>query len=99
MISCGITNHLIYCLTAVILSSFINGINISVRESSLNLIFKFTDRVIYVRTLEEKQSLNPGKDLQNINIFDTHSDERFNNFLTLWSTTYLIAAIIGAIFG
>lgn len=97
MISCGITKHLLYCFTAVLLSAFINGINISVRKSALNSIFKFTDRVIKMRILEEKQSKDPGIDLTKVLIFDNQTNDRLNNFYALWYSTYFIAGIIGAV--
>lgn len=97
MISCGITKPLIGCLISVVLSAFINGIVISVRESALKSIFKFTDRVIRMRTLEEKQISNPGKDFETLHSFDNQTNERLNNFYILWYSTYFIAGIIGAI--
>ncbi|XP_054166035.1 glucose transporter type 1-like [Oppia nitens] len=99
MISCGITRHLMLCLLSVVLSSFINGINQSVRESSFESIFRFTNRVIHYRILEEKQMSNPGKDLEKIYKLDDHSEERLKDFKTLWSTSYLISIITGAIIG
>ena len=96
MISCGITKHLTYSLIAIILSSFINGINISVRESALTSIYNFANRVIRVRLLEEQQ--NTGTDLQSIQLLDNQTNEKLKKFLFNWTSSYLIAAMVGAIF-
>ena len=99
MISCGITKHLVYCLISIILSAFINGINISVRESAFDSIYKFTNRVIRMRLLEEMQRANPGKDLEkDYQLIDDQTNEKLKKFLVMWTSTYLIAAISGALF-
>lgn len=97
MISCGVTKHLSYCLIAISLSAFINGIHLTVRESTLNSIRKFANRVIRWRLFEERQISTQETELEKIRVLDIPANEKLNQFQTLWTSTYLVAAVIGAL--
>ena len=99
MISCGITKHLSYCLIAISLSAFINGIHLTVRETAIKSIYKFTNRVIRWRLYQEKQITTQETELEKIKVLDNPTNEKLNEFMFLWKTTYFIAAIVGALAG